>query len=141
MTPVYNMEDSRIQLSSPSFKIETTESRPLHPHLQRDETAEILLQHIRVNAIADYYDIPRLAKLATSSIESILQNSWLTDSFPRVVQEVLSLTGDATLHAAITSTAVNHIEELVESQSFADMFNTIPFAVQSAAVGTGYRLS
>jgi hypothetical protein len=38
-------------------------------------TTEILLRNVRVNAIADYYDIPRLKQLANTKIQHVLKTS------------------------------------------------------------------
>ena len=39
-------------------------------------TAETLLGHVRVNAVADYYDIPQLKELANTKIRHIIETNW-----------------------------------------------------------------
>ncbi|KAF9777001.1 hypothetical protein IL306_004736, partial [Fusarium sp. DS 682] len=97
---------------------------------ERTEVTEALLCHVRVNAIADYYNVPKLAQLANSKIQSILRDSWLAESFSHVVKEASVSTGDVALHDIITSTAAYHIEELVEFQSFADLEVMSEFAIK-----------
>ncbi|KAH7231672.1 uncharacterized protein BKA55DRAFT_653663 [Fusarium redolens] len=96
----------------------------------RTEVTEALLCHVRVNAIADYYNVSKLTQLANSKIQSILRDSWLAESFSHVVKEASVSTGDVALHDIITSTAAYHIEELVEFQSFADLEVMSEFAIK-----------
>ncbi|EWZ28852.1 uncharacterized protein FOBCDRAFT_204642 [Fusarium oxysporum Fo47] len=97
---------------------------------ERTEVTEALLCHVRVNAIADYYNVPKLTQLANSKIQTILRDSWLAESFSHVVKEASVSTGDVALHDIITSTAAYHIEELVEFQSFADLEVMSEFAIK-----------
>lgn len=75
----------------------------------RPTTANIILHHVRVNAIADYFNIPQLKELANTKIQHILGTNWSADGSPNVIKEVLSLTGDLALHDIITLTAAEHI--------------------------------
>jgi hypothetical protein len=72
-------------------------------------TTEILLCNVRVNAIADYYDIPQLKQLANTKIQHVLETSWSADGFSDIVK----------LHNIMTLTAATHIEELLEFEDFA----------------------
>ncbi|KAH6952495.1 hypothetical protein BKA56DRAFT_504789 [Ilyonectria sp. MPI-CAGE-AT-0026] len=103
---------------------------PPHQQPERTEVTEALLCHVRVNAIADCYNIPKLTQQANSKIQCILRDSWQAESFSHVVKEVLSSTGDAILQEDMTSTAADHIGELVESQSFADLEVMSDFAIK-----------
>ncbi|KAK7576795.1 hypothetical protein V3481_015357 [Fusarium oxysporum f. sp. vasinfectum] len=97
---------------------------------ERTEVTEALLCHVRVNAIADYYNVSKLTQLANSKIQSILRDSWLAESFSHAVKEASVSTGDVALHDIITSTAAYHIEELVEFQSFADLEVMSEFSIK-----------
>jgi len=92
-------------------------------------TTEILLRHIKVNAIADYYDIPQLKQLADTKIQNILETNWSANNFPDVVEEAFRSTSDTALHKIITSTAAAHIEELVEHEDFATLTVMSDFAL------------
>lgn len=92
-------------------------------------TADITLHHVRVNAIADYYNIPQLKELANTKIQHILGTSWSADGFPDVIKDVFSLTGDLALHNIITLTAAEHIEELVKLEDFAELDVISDFAI------------
>lgn len=81
-------------------------------------TTEILLHHVKVNAIADYYDMPPLKQLANAKIQNILETNWSANNFSDVVKEAFNSTSDTALHEIITSTAIAHIEELIEHEDF-----------------------
>jgi hypothetical protein len=49
--------------------------------------AEILLQHIRVTAIADYYDVAELKEIATAKVKRVLETTWPVARFSDVVKE------------------------------------------------------
>ncbi len=55
-------------------------------------TNEIVLHHVHVNAIADYYDIPQLKQLVKTKIQNVLKTSWSAEGFSNVVKEVYSST-------------------------------------------------
>jgi hypothetical protein len=81
--------------------------------------AQILLRHVRVNAIADYYDVQQLRTLANPKIQHILNNTWTAKGFPSVVKEVFSSNADSELKEIMTLTAAEHIEELLKMEDFA----------------------
>ena len=91
--------------------------------------AEILLCHVHVNAIADYYDIPLLKQLANTKIQHVLETAWSVDGFSDVVREAFSTTSDTALHKIMASTAATHIEELVELEDFATLDVMSEFAM------------
>ena len=84
-------------------------------------TTEILLRNVRVNAIAEYYDIPQLKQLANTKIHHILQTFWSASSFSDIVKEAFNSTSDMALHNIMTLTAAMHIEELLELEDFASL--------------------
>jgi hypothetical protein len=84
-------------------------------------TTEILLRNVRVNAIADYYDMPHLKQLANTKIQHILETSWSTNGFSNIVKEAFNSTSDMALHNIMALTAATHIEELLELEDFASL--------------------
>jgi hypothetical protein len=90
---------------------------------------EILLRHVHVNAIADYYDIPPLKELANTKIKHLLETSWSADGFSHVVKEVFNATRDTALHNMVTSAAAAHIEELLELDDFTALEVMSDFAI------------
>src|SRR2546423_15473800 len=89
--------------------------------MTKARTAEILLGHVRVNAIADYYDIPQLKELANTKIQHIIETNWSPHGFSEVVKEVFNSTTDRALREIMSLTAVAHIEELLEFEDFAEL--------------------
>ncbi|KAF4968443.1 hypothetical protein FSARC_4137 [Fusarium sarcochroum] len=96
-------------------------SSPAPSEPTEDETVEILLSHLRVNAIADYYNIQNLSQLANSKIQAILEETQDADVFPKVLQEVSTSNRDADLHSIIASATAKCIEQLTELQTFRDV--------------------
>ncbi|KAJ4245974.1 hypothetical protein NW762_013718 [Fusarium torreyae] len=88
------------------------------PETTEDENVESLLSHIRVNAIADYYNIQDLSQLANSKIQIVLDEGQSADVFPRILQEVSTSNRDANLRSIIASATAKCIEELTESETF-----------------------
>ncbi|KAH7235301.1 hypothetical protein BKA59DRAFT_495910 [Fusarium tricinctum] len=92
-----------------------------HIELAEDETVEDLLSHLRVNAIADYYNIQNLTQLANSQIRVILEKGQNANVFPRVIQEVLTSDRDPDVCSIIASAAATCAEELSELQAFQEV--------------------
>jgi hypothetical protein len=99
------------------------------PAMSPAMAAEMLLRHVHVNAIADYYDVPPLKELANMKIQHILETTWSAHGFSDVIKEVFSATGDMRLREMITLTAATHIEELVELDDFAALEVMSDFAI------------
>ena len=99
-------------------------------------TNEIVLHHVHVNAIADYYDIPQLKQLVKTKIQNVLKTSWSAEGFSNVVKEVYSST-DLALHDVMTLVTSKHIEELVELEDFTglDVMSDFAFAVIRTMIG------
>lgn len=91
---------------------------------------DALLCHVRVNAIADYYDVPELNQLTTSRIQHMIKTNWSATSFLGVVPEVLGSNGNRALHDLIAATTADHIEELVDVDGFSDLEVTSAFAIK-----------
>ena len=80
-----------------------------------DATAlKSLLFHVRMNSIADYYDIPELRRCANTELETILNTSWFPCNFPIVIQEVVKSTGDKELRDILSGAMAAHMDELLE---------------------------
>jgi hypothetical protein len=92
-------------------------------------TAEILLGHVRVNAVADYYDIPQLKELTNTKIRHIIETNWSPYGFSEVVKEVFNSTTDMELREIMSLTAAAHIEELLEFEDFAELDVMNDFAI------------
>jgi hypothetical protein len=93
----------------------------LSPNAVPRAAENILLRHVRVNAIADYYDIPALKELANSKIKHVIDTTWTVEGFPDVVREVFRFSADVELREITTSTIVAHIEDLAELHGFAEL--------------------
>jgi len=110
-----------------------SDTNGLHSRARQQPVAkepDALLCHVRVNAIADYYDVPELNRLTTSRIQHILKNNWSAPSFLDVVSDVLISNGNMALHDLIASTTADHIEDLVEVDSFSELELTSTFAIK-----------
>ncbi|CAJ2505458.1 Uu.00g128520.m01.CDS01 [Anthostomella pinea] len=65
-----------------------------------------LLCHLRVNSIADYYEIPALFLL------------WSATAFTEVLREAFTTTGDRQLFDMVASLVAQHLEELTAFEDF-----------------------
>ena len=80
---------------------------------------EIIKRHVRVNAIADYYDIPSLQRLSSSRIEDTFDEiPFHTDVLLGVLKEVQEKTGDRELYQILASAAANHLGEVLNDNNF-----------------------
>jgi len=95
-------------------------------------TAETLLGHVRVNAVADYYDIPQLKELANTKIRHIIQTNWSPYGFSEVIKEVFNSTTDKELREIMSLTVAAHIEELLEFEDFTELGVIGDFAIGKA---------
>ncbi|SPJ85268.1 uncharacterized protein FTOL_11049 [Fusarium torulosum] len=87
----------------------------------KNETTENILSHLRVNAIADYYNVNNLARLANSKIKTILKQDQEADLFPRVIQEMSKSNRDAELCAMVASATAERMGDLIKLQDFQDV--------------------
>lgn len=86
---------------------------------EHTKSLEILKRHVRVNAIADYYDIPRLRDVASSMIEGIFTRiGFSANVFLNVLKEATEITGDKGLYRVLGLAAANHLEELILNENF-----------------------
>jgi len=82
--------------------------------VMRATALKSLLFHIRMNSIADYYDIPELRHCANTEVQNILSTSWSPRNFPIIIQEVVKSTGDKELRDILSGAMAAHMDELVE---------------------------
>ncbi|KAM0400562.1 hypothetical protein ACHAPZ_005631 [Fusarium culmorum] len=85
------------------------------------ETVEDLFAHLRVNAIADYYNIQNLVQLANKKIRAILDLVQNTEVFPRIIQQISTSNGDPNIRSIIASAAVTRIKELCNLAAFQEL--------------------
>ncbi|OCK99066.1 uncharacterized protein K441DRAFT_541126, partial [Cenococcum geophilum 1.58] len=95
----------------------------------RPTTAYIILRHVYINIIADYYNIPQLKELANIKIQYILGTGWSANGFPNIIKDVFSLIGDLALYNIITLTAAKHIKELIKLKDFTELDVISDFAI------------
>lgn len=88
------------------------------PTPTKPTTTDLLLHHMQVNRIADYYNIPPLLALANTRIEKILRKKWSADRFSDVVKEAFTSNNDIELQELISSAVNKNIEELIEREDF-----------------------
>lgn len=91
------------------------------PDSMKNETIENILSHLRVNAIADYYNVESLVQLANSKIQANLEQGQEADLFPRVIQEMSKSNRDDKLCAIVASATAECMGELIELQGFQDV--------------------
>jgi hypothetical protein len=93
----------------------------LDPHHTTDDSGtmfQLLLPHICVNAIADYYDVKGLRQHANAKISHILETRWSPDGFMNIVQSALDSTSDTALHEIMVTAVLDHYEELIVRDDF-----------------------
>jgi hypothetical protein len=81
--------------------------------VMRATTLKSLLFHVKMNEIADYYDIPELRHEANTRVKNLLNTSWSPRDFPVIIQEVVNSTSDKGLHDIISDVMAAHIDELI----------------------------
>lgn len=79
---------------------------------------ENTMNHVHVNAIADYYDIKALTELAIEKIQAAYGKDWDKQSFLDATEEALAKTGDGSLHEMMAFLAATHIKELLDDDRF-----------------------
>ncbi|QUC21241.1 uncharacterized protein UV8b_05484 [Ustilaginoidea virens] len=74
--------------------------------------------HLKVNRIADFYQLPELASLASSRIKLILQEDWSLDCFMTVAAELPHLAVCRNLSDMAAEIAMDHLHEFVSDNRF-----------------------
>ncbi|KEY66228.1 hypothetical protein S7711_09254 [Stachybotrys chartarum IBT 7711] len=78
-------------------------------------------QHVQINAIADYYNIQQLTKLANAKIRQLNLDEWNAQEFIQATKETLSSTGDRSLHEVMALAAAQNISELLKFDEFIEL--------------------
>ena len=86
----------------------------------------ILVEHIHVIAIAEYYDIPQLVERANKKIKDILRKRGCAEHLPAAMDEVFYTTNDKDLRDSISSAAAARIHELLKLDEFKNSENMGP---------------
>jgi hypothetical protein len=90
-----------------------TETKRETGEVTRSKTLESLLFHVKMNSIADYYDISELRDYASTQVQNILNTSWSSRNFSVVIREVVNSTKDKELHDILLGAMAVHIDELI----------------------------
>ncbi|KAF5022190.1 hypothetical protein F66182_5777 [Fusarium sp. NRRL 66182] len=88
---------------------------------ENNNIIDTLLSHLRVNAIADYYDIKGLAQFSNSKIQTILEQGQDADVYLGILPELSTSNRDASLNTIIATSMVDSIDELADSEEFQKM--------------------
>ncbi|OAA64237.1 BTB/POZ fold protein [Niveomyces insectorum RCEF 264] len=112
------------------YEIDSAEESTAFLGERTQDVAQPLLAHIQVNAAADYYNLPKLGKLANEKIKHLLQTTWSAQGFLDAAKEAFSLTGDTALFKLLASTAAIHLEEIIDMESFAELDLPNDFTLQ-----------
>lgn len=91
---------------------------PLSPF---DKELHTLRCHVRVNEVAHYYDIPKLARHSRGKIADALRKNWRPKLYPAITKEIMDSSGDELLHTQMQEIAAGRIEDLIGLQEFAEM--------------------
>ncbi|KAG9256221.1 BTB/POZ protein [Emericellopsis atlantica] len=73
-------------------------------------------QHVRVNSIADYYNLPTLLSLSRENVSIHLGLNGIDRSLLGVLREAEATSGDALLHESIATIAAGHIRYLYKKE-------------------------
>ncbi|PYI01498.1 hypothetical protein BO78DRAFT_435801 [Aspergillus sclerotiicarbonarius CBS 121057] len=85
-------------------------------------TAEALLPHVFVNAIADEYEIVELAKLTNIKIKQFLQLLWCREGFEEIVKTVYEVTGDTVLRRTMAAAICEHLDDFCKPEVLKALF-------------------
>lgn len=80
-----------------------------------------ILDHVRTSAIADYYDIKNLAKLAHSKIQSAPSGVWESQELLDATKESLSATNDEVLRETMATLVAQNLKGLVAVDQLGDV--------------------
>lgn len=93
----------------------------------------LLSQHIRVNAIADYYNIPTLIEKSTANIKEAIQSHGDPESLLGAASLALSLSGDKNMQHVMAGAVSGHLEAVLadeqHGQSLVELVNDFGVAV------------
>ncbi|KAF4980362.1 hypothetical protein FZEAL_3592 [Fusarium zealandicum] len=95
-----------------------THAQPPSDSLPDSIMRDVLLCHVDVNAIGHHYGLPKLCDRAIIYIDTIFRESWSSAVFSSVAISAFSSSGDKNLHHLISTTAVEHVHELMGAHGF-----------------------
>ncbi|KAI1745154.1 BTB/POZ protein [Xylaria scruposa] len=75
-------------------------------------SSEVWTYHGLVNCIADYFGVPGLAKMATSTLDELTQKGWSEDAFCNLLYGTHGRTTDKGFRTMLATRAVDHLGEL-----------------------------
>jgi speckle-type POZ protein len=116
--------DATPRQSEAAGPVDSSEPATSSPHcvlLPVDDGGDGVISHVRVSAIADYYDIKGLAKLSNSKIQNNRSERWDTQALADAIKESSDLTGDADLQDTIAALAAQHLNDLMENAVLQDL--------------------
>ncbi|KAI0024199.1 hypothetical protein F4780DRAFT_650869 [Xylariomycetidae sp. FL0641] len=93
------------------------------------------LAHVRMNAIADYYNISSLRVFALQKAATELATNWSATVFMRVVSDAFDITNDKYLFEMAAGLAVAHMQELLVLEEFHDLDWPRHFTLQLLRAG------
>ena len=88
------------------------------PPAETNTSTATILEHVRVNAAAEYYNLPQLKELANIKIQNVIETAWSPDGFLDGVEEVYNSTNDKDLRKLVGKAAADHIAELICLERF-----------------------
>ncbi|KAI1344798.1 hypothetical protein F5Y15DRAFT_410494 [Xylariaceae sp. FL0016] len=87
-------------------------------HKPSDDLPMAVSCHVRVNAIADYYDIPALRRLSSTRFQRAFEDQWSAGTFVEVIDDACRTTGDPLLFEAAGFSTAEHLEELLSMSTY-----------------------
>jgi hypothetical protein len=106
-----------------SILVETTAAGDQQSSTSGDEAdtsssmlVQRLLRHVRANAIADYYNIPKLAELTRSKIQQAHLDEWDPNAWLDVTKTALTITGDSDFHDTLAQIFAGHASEFLDKE-------------------------
>lgn len=103
---------------------------PIGSHVQAPDSSalEALLEHIRVNSIADYYQVGPLIALANEKIQKLLRDpehkKELVAGLPAAIETALDATGDLGLLDVFAEAVVANIGDFIGMSTFEQLFGS-----------------
>lgn len=91
--------------------------------------ATLIISHVKVNAIADYYDIKCLMDHATSKILDLERNQPNPGGFLAAVKEALDSTGDRNLFDGMALLIAEKADQYIDQPGMQDFFNDFALSV------------
>ncbi|AEO54997.1 hypothetical protein MYCTH_39658 [Thermothelomyces thermophilus ATCC 42464] len=111
---------------------ECSDPPPLASPMPKADAIPVLLGHIRMNSIGDYYQVENLVFLANGKIDQLLRDhskdSSLVESLPAAIEEAVQSTGDKKLLKVLAVAVADNISALVDMDTFRNLSALSDFA-------------